>query len=231
MILRRFMHHVKEQNWFAVGLDVIVVIVGIFLGMQVSDWNENRKNQSEEAQYLASFRNDLLLARESIQRAVAAHQRLTDDGLKVISYFNDEIRFEDNKKAIEYGLIYQFRFPMPQIKIGELGVLLDRQSELRLSDKIQRQKIIEMVDRINSTLDIYKHIELYMDIIYEDYLFKISPPVQGTDYAIPASYDLAALKHDEQFKVSFKNILHRHQTSVFMLQRIDKSIEDYLSVY
>jgi hypothetical protein len=30
-----FMQHIKEQNWLAVGQDVIVVIVGIFLGMQV----------------------------------------------------------------------------------------------------------------------------------------------------------------------------------------------------
>ena len=44
MILRRFMKHVTDQNWFAVGLDVIVVIVGIFLGLQVQEWNENRKN-------------------------------------------------------------------------------------------------------------------------------------------------------------------------------------------
>ena len=31
MILRRFMIHVSEQNRFAVGLDVLVVITGIFL--------------------------------------------------------------------------------------------------------------------------------------------------------------------------------------------------------
>jgi len=36
------MQHVKEQNWFAVGLDVIVVIVGIFLGLQVQEWYEAR---------------------------------------------------------------------------------------------------------------------------------------------------------------------------------------------
>ena len=47
MILRRFMQHVKEQNWFAVGLDVIVVIVGIFLGMQVQQWYEERKSTEE----------------------------------------------------------------------------------------------------------------------------------------------------------------------------------------
>ena len=33
MILRRFTKHLSEQNWFAVWLDVIVVVVGIFLGM------------------------------------------------------------------------------------------------------------------------------------------------------------------------------------------------------
>lgn len=43
MILRRFMKHVTDQNWFAVGLDVIVVITGIFLGMQVTERNEERK--------------------------------------------------------------------------------------------------------------------------------------------------------------------------------------------
>ena len=30
MLLRRFSKHVSDQNWFAVGLDVIVVVVGIF---------------------------------------------------------------------------------------------------------------------------------------------------------------------------------------------------------
>jgi len=46
MILRRFYQHIGEQNWFAVGLDILVVITGIFLGMQVSDWNESRKEKA-----------------------------------------------------------------------------------------------------------------------------------------------------------------------------------------
>lgn len=34
MILRRFAEHVKGHNWFAVGLDLIVVVVGIYIGLQ-----------------------------------------------------------------------------------------------------------------------------------------------------------------------------------------------------
>ncbi len=59
MILRRFTKHIKEQNWFAVGLDVIVVVVGIFLGMQVTEWNEERKEQAMESDYLIRFITDL----------------------------------------------------------------------------------------------------------------------------------------------------------------------------
>lgn len=52
MILRRFMKHVNEQNWFAVGLDVLVVIVGIYLGLQVTEWANEREQRAQELIYL-----------------------------------------------------------------------------------------------------------------------------------------------------------------------------------
>ena len=35
MLLRRLAEHVRSQNWFAVALDLLVVVVGIFLAFQV----------------------------------------------------------------------------------------------------------------------------------------------------------------------------------------------------
>ncbi len=52
MLLRRFMQHVTEQNWFAVWIDLLVVIIGIFLGLQVTDWNESRRDRVTEQQYI-----------------------------------------------------------------------------------------------------------------------------------------------------------------------------------
>ena len=70
MILRRFMQHVKEQNWFAVGLDVIVVIVGIFLGMQVQQWYEERKSVQRDALLVKNIVEDLRLDTVHINRAL-----------------------------------------------------------------------------------------------------------------------------------------------------------------
>lgn len=60
MILRHFMRHVKDQNWLAVGLEVLVVIVGIFLGMQVTNWNDARKQDSRALAFETRLRSNLL---------------------------------------------------------------------------------------------------------------------------------------------------------------------------
>jgi hypothetical protein len=42
MLLRRINEHVKAQNWFAVAIDFIIVVVGVFMGIQIGNWNESR---------------------------------------------------------------------------------------------------------------------------------------------------------------------------------------------
>lgn len=52
MLSRRITKHVREQNWFAVGLDFLVVIVGVVIGIQVANWNDARRDRNAEALYL-----------------------------------------------------------------------------------------------------------------------------------------------------------------------------------
>lgn len=42
MVIRRIREHVATHNWFAVAVDVGIVVLGVFLGTQVSNWNADR---------------------------------------------------------------------------------------------------------------------------------------------------------------------------------------------
>ena len=42
MILARITRALKEQNWFAVTLEFLIVLAGVVIGFQVSAWNERR---------------------------------------------------------------------------------------------------------------------------------------------------------------------------------------------
>jgi hypothetical protein len=68
MILRRLSKAIAEQNWFIVFIEVLVVVVGIFIGLQVDDWNEVRKDRKDEQLFLSRLHGDILIAEELSNR-------------------------------------------------------------------------------------------------------------------------------------------------------------------
>lgn len=59
MILRRMREHVTSHNWFAVAIDLLIVVVGVFLGTQVSNWNDARVDRGVVAGHLSEISADL----------------------------------------------------------------------------------------------------------------------------------------------------------------------------
>lgn len=59
MILRRLADSIKGQNWSTVVLEVLIVVVGIFIGLQVDDWNQARKEANETDKALVALESDM----------------------------------------------------------------------------------------------------------------------------------------------------------------------------
>ena len=51
MLLRRITQHVKDQNWFAVLIDFVIVVFGVFIGIQVANWNDARADRQKEVEF------------------------------------------------------------------------------------------------------------------------------------------------------------------------------------
>jgi hypothetical protein len=59
MILRRFIDHFRRQEWTAIFLDFLVVVGGVFVGLQVNNWNAARAARHSERVFLAAVRDDI----------------------------------------------------------------------------------------------------------------------------------------------------------------------------
>ena len=59
MILRRIREHVTHHNWFAVAVDFVIVVIGVFVGIQASNWNQARIQRQQAREYRAMLLNDL----------------------------------------------------------------------------------------------------------------------------------------------------------------------------
>jgi hypothetical protein len=60
MILRRITEHVRAQNWFAVGLDLVIVVVGVFIGIEVQQWADAQRQGRLERTYTERLRAEVL---------------------------------------------------------------------------------------------------------------------------------------------------------------------------
>lgn|GEM_PF-1205993 len=69
MLLRRLTQHVQNQNWFAVFLDFIIVVVGVFIGLQVGNWNQAVKERAKEAIVIAQLEDEFTSVLESAKMA------------------------------------------------------------------------------------------------------------------------------------------------------------------
>ena len=59
MILARLAGALREQNWLTVVVEILVVVVGIVLALQVDNWNSSRNERNLEQLYLQRLTVDI----------------------------------------------------------------------------------------------------------------------------------------------------------------------------
>jgi hypothetical protein len=56
MLFRRVRDHVVHQNWTAIAIDFLIVVAGVFVGTQVSNWNSDRLEQRRAGRWVLPAR-------------------------------------------------------------------------------------------------------------------------------------------------------------------------------
>jgi hypothetical protein len=59
MLMRRIVVNLRQQHWMAIGIDLAIVVLGVFIGIQVANWNEARIERERSAVLVEAFRNEM----------------------------------------------------------------------------------------------------------------------------------------------------------------------------
>jgi hypothetical protein len=59
VILRRIITHLRKQEWAAIAIDFLIVVLGVFLGIQLGNWNEARLERAQSAVFTRALAADL----------------------------------------------------------------------------------------------------------------------------------------------------------------------------
>ena len=85
MRLRSLTKHIRDQNWFAVALDFFIVVVGILIAFQITNWNEGRAEYRKETQALIELKKELEGSIGVVRAKSHAYQQAADAGRRSLS--------------------------------------------------------------------------------------------------------------------------------------------------
>jgi hypothetical protein len=85
LVIRRIREHVATHNWFAVAVDLAIVVLGVFLGTQVSNWNDNRLEGAQANDYRLQIIDDLRTSEEDLDSRKAYYSQARQHALAALA--------------------------------------------------------------------------------------------------------------------------------------------------
>jgi hypothetical protein len=132
MILRRVIAHFRKQEWTAIFLDFVIVVVGVFVGLQVNNWNEARVERRAEIGYLAAMEDDVEFSVKELQSLITQMERQEEARAALYAYSLDPgaaIEPQARDRYISHGLFHLATMNIRQVAYetlkgsGRLGAI------------------------------------------------------------------------------------------------------------
>ena len=182
MLLRRITKHVKDQNWFAVGIDFAIVVVGVFMGLQVANWNEARTDMQRSADLKLRLVQDFRTIEENAIRNINAitswqtvSQAIGDEVLAgTLSPSQPELanrRFDASSWTLLPGRSVTFTEIISQ---GDMDILKSTELRDALLDfdsfaVLHHESNLALIDTILEELDFVSRLIVILNIPEEQY--------------------------------------------------------------
>lgn len=143
MRLRSLALRLRAHDWTAVAIEIVIVIVGVFIGLQVSNWNETRKESARGSEYLQRLHDELLQDADTLTLISKFWRQVQSDGAAALAYAEDGVLLDGSawRTLLAYHQASQvWPYRKPDVTFQEIrstgDLLLIRNAALR--DKIAR---------------------------------------------------------------------------------------------
>ena len=147
---------------YAIG-EILLVVIGILIALQINNWNEDRKSQALELKTLKELKADLIQTREDIRSDSVNFQKIIRSNEIILQHINESLPYHDS-------LIPHFMWmePFQTFSINQTTFDNIRQngSNLITNDSIR----IAISDFYTRPINLYKEVEKrVLNEHYENY--------------------------------------------------------------
>ncbi|MDO1501165.1 DUF6090 family protein [Winogradskyella maritima] len=230
---RQIRYNLMEQNKtgryfkYAIG-EIILVVIGILIALQINNWNQNRLQHQNELKFLKGIQSEFKLNKAYLENAKKKNTEALKTGRSIMSLMNKDI--ETLKRINTDSLIFQI-FEVGGFEISENTVLEIMQvGQLQhLENEKLKSLILDWTQHKNRIERTRQNMDRKQDYLV-DYLMS-RYPLKNID-----RYGILAWENDSEIEINkytifsdleFENIV---DDFLYNLASYDIRITDFLQV-
>jgi len=231
VILQRIAKNLLSRDWGEALVEVVIVILGIFIALQVDQWKTNYDNKQTEISYLQRLHSELHSRIEEKDAQVKNIENRVERLVKVAEYLsgsNDSIQLEPN----DCGYITRIHITADYIESpNAIKELLLSGNIMLISDSKLRDRVINFDSEILSSKQLRHDIQSDRILLSRRYPEIIS---LGDSWS-ETTCDYGAMLNNSAFKNDFFDSYFRYQgyTSnvIFAQHERTKELFDLVDTY
>ena len=232
MILRKLAEAVRKQDWGSVTIEFLIVVVGIFVGLQVDDWNQIRKDKALEKEYLERLQADMQWNIDNFHEL----ESIFESKAEFISSLREspvtDLLQVGSAEFIQ-GVDHSSYIALPAVREATF-------SELESSGRISLLQNVALRNQLATFYTDYRLMQNILDTPVGDYkrmLYEVVPGDITYQWLLSNEPDhkaigdaLARLREDARFSAAANAEIAYAADLVFWLRRFRKSAESILSI-
>jgi hypothetical protein len=133
MIRRRVIENLKNQQWTAALIELVIVVLGVFIGLQASNWNQERTTAGQAANFAERLKADLREEDWCYQLQIAYNHQVLASADRAAGALEGKVTISDEALLINAYRATQYR-QRPRrrstydelISTGTIGLIRDR---------------------------------------------------------------------------------------------------------
>lgn len=237
MILRRFAEALKQQNWTAITIEFVLLVLGVFLGIQVANWNAEMIDQHEARDALRRMEDDLRLSISSTKDYAEFILENGQNADLVLARLRDCTLPESDRDRFAMGLFRLGKINSARLvrttfdelrDSGKLGLIGDAELRRVLGETVRSQETHE---------EVFQMLKVRMDphIAYVDssVIFDVNVATGGDGKGLgwkQLDIDFEAACRDRRLQAAVGSVRNYTYNNLSQMKRMQKRYETLLAM-
>jgi hypothetical protein len=240
-ILRRLRRTLLQRGLYANYLkyalgEIILVVAGILIALQLNNWNESQKAREDERIQLQSLREELQASLEELEKDYQEHLGYLEATLNVYEYILEkppleETMYRDFSAAVSFNYFFPKTSIYETLKSGNFQLLRSEAVKTAITDVYENgyKRILTKVDtRRNASRILFpyyqQHFRTQMPFERETFGWKDLHARVG----VPVDYDYVI--NDPEFETLIVEAIHGRTMNGYDFERTIDYIENCLAL-